>query len=84
MGAYFHFYIKTYIKILYKGDTFCFSKNYSAVVINTYWALKKGDIVNMIYLNMMYLRNIRVTYFKHFQNRVSKTSISSAAQQSTT
>ena len=63
-----------------------FLQNYCAVVTNKYWAVKKGEIVNLtvfFLFGVLLLQNIRGTYSKLFQNNIYETDISSAPQRST-
>ena len=63
-----------------------FLQNYCAVVTNKYWAVKKGEIVNLtvfFLFGFLLLQNIRGTYSKLLQNNIYETDISSAPQRST-
>ena len=79
MGTYFEFYIKNYIK----ETLFHFSENYCVLVTKRYCALTKEEIINLaifVRFILLYLRNIRGTFSKYFQNNISETDISSAVQ----
>ena len=61
-----------------------FLENYCAAFTKTYWALKKEETVNLtifVLFTFFYLRNIRGTYSKYFENNIYKTNISCASRQ---
>ena len=45
--TYFELYIKTYITMLSYSTLLPFLENYCAAVTKKYWALKKGETVNL-------------------------------------
>ena len=68
------------------GTLLRFQEDYCAAVTKKYWALEKGEILNLTFFvlfSFFQLRNISITYCKYFQNNINQAYSSSAARRST-